>query len=112
MEIECWKTSRGEEDVYNQILALKDEKLKKKIYKNLEILSKQKNLINSLYAGFIKKLRGPDPPIYEVITKDVRITFCVKKETCWLLTLFIKNSKKTPLREINKAESRVKSIIY
>ena len=110
MEIECWKTSNGKNDVFEAIDSLKNNTIKNKILSDLEIIERSK-LNNCICSGLIFPLHGTNPKIYEIKVKDVRITLYVKDHNCWLLTLFIKNSQKTPLKEIHKAERRAKNII-
>lgn len=110
MEIECWKTSSGKEEVLDQIDDLQEDNLKTMILDRLLIIGRR-DLHNCLCSGLILPLRGTKPRIYELKIKDVRITLFVKEICCWLLTLFRKNSQKTPLKEIKKAEKRAKELI-
>lgn len=111
MQIESWCTLSGNEEVYDEIVALKNEKLQKKIYRDLKIVAGQESLISCLRIGIIRSITGSHPQLYEIKIKDVRIMFCMNKGICWLLTLFIKQGQKTPLHEIRKAENRAKSTI-
>ncbi len=111
MEINFWQNARGDKIVIDAIEELRDEKLKKKIYYNLRYLNSKNNIIACLQAKFIYSIKGSNPQIYEIITKGTRILFCIKEGTCWLLTFFWKDSNKTRLPEIRKAEQRAKEIL-
>lgn len=50
---------------------------------------------------YVKKLRGS---IGELIVQRYRIIFFIKNSRIWIVDAFIKKSKKTPVRVIEKAE--------
>lgn len=107
MEVIFWVSINGDSPVTDYIDQLPD-KTKKKIIKTLDLIQKYG-------VGFIKtctKLTGTC--IYELkIRFDkvfYRIFFVIYKTVCHILHIFKKKSNKAPIRDIETAENRFRTI--
>ena len=107
--VNFYKTQNNSSPVEDWILNLENE-AKAKVLRNIQLL---KELNINLKAPFVKPLKNK---LYELRTKDSKgiyriIYFAYKNQTFYLLNGFVKKDQKTPNKEIELAQSRMKEII-
>lgn len=109
MEIEFWETASGRCPV-KEFTDRLPEKHRIKILKRQDYLSEKGFFL--LNTPFVKKLSGS---VYELIVDfdriGYRLLWGVKNGVCWMVHIFLKKQQKTPQKEINIAEARLKTII-
>ncbi len=110
-EIEFYQDAKGKSDVYEYMISLKkkntkDSKIKaKKIDLYLDLLSEYGLEIKEPY---IKKI---DDQLWELRPLKDRFLFVSwKNHKFILLSVFVKQTQKTPTREILKAKNRLKEL--
>jgi len=105
MKVQFYQRARGDYPVKNYINELDNNKLKVKIWEDLNALEEygHQHLIKT---GDAKNLKG-HKNLYELITNHQkirsRIFFSVLENNIWLWNGFIKKTNHTPSNEINKA---------
>lgn len=100
-----YTTSRGEQVVKNEISKLS----KNDISKVLKIISHLEMFGEYLRGDDAKHIRGK---IWELRLNRIRgLYFTHKKNTFVLLRVFMKKTQKTPAKEINLAERRMKDYL-
>jgi len=113
MEVEFFKTTRGDSPVENYIEGLDDKKHTKKIIKELEQLEEY-GLLRLLQTHDAKKFKYCKN-LYQltVIWKKVgsRMLFSVFNNEAWILHAFTKKTNETPRNEIKIALNRKKILM-
>jgi len=111
MNVQFYQKPRGDYPVKNYINKLDNNKLKLKIWEDLNTL-KECGHQQLIKAGAATNLRGY-PNLYELITDHQkiysRIFFSILEDTIWLWHGFTKKTNHTPLKDINKALSYKKN---
>ncbi|MFA5360256.1 MAG: type II toxin-antitoxin system RelE/ParE family toxin [Patescibacteria group bacterium] len=109
MEVKFFKQLNGCSPVKDFIINDLQPSDQKRVKSAIRRVYEQSHGLNNLFkAGYVKKL---EKDIYELKPDRLRILFTIKDEICWLLHIFFKKSKKTPIKELDVARQR-KNIIY
>lgn len=107
MEIQFWPPEAEDGPILDFIQNL-DNKIKKKILRDLEDKVAKYDLHTLIRMGIIKRLTGV--PLYEIISRQIRILMAIRQQTCWLLHGFVKKSNHTPRHMIDTAMQRSRDI--
>lgn len=109
MRIEFFKKTSGDAPVEDFIINSLEPKDQKRVARALERVEKEQDGLENLFiAEYAKKL---EKDLYELKPDRVRILFTLKDHICWLLHIFFKKTKKTPINELNIARQR-KNLIF
>ena len=109
MEVKFFRMQNGRSPVEDFILDRLQPKDKKKAISEIERVQKQPDGLDSFFkAEHAKKL---EQDIYELRPGRLRILFTLRDKICWLLHIFFKKSRKTPMKELNLARQR-KNLIF
>jgi len=104
MEVKFFRKANGHSPVEDFIVNILQPKDQKRVYSAIERVEKQQYGLDNLFrAEYAKKL---EKDIYELKPDRLRILFTLKDKICWLLHIFFKKSKKTPINELKVARQR------